>query len=713
MNSIKRWLAPPVFKGDEEKTRQASLINLIVVATLALMLILVVGSLVAGNTPIRILVIDLFLGWAITLLVRRWLHRGRVTLARHGIIVFGFVFLIWVIASIGTIRGPTAALFVFWVLMTGLLFGRRGILIGAPVASLAILGLIVAENAMWLRQPFQGVGLSQWITFTTLFGFTGGLTNYVMQRTQVALTRAEYEIEQRKQVEAALKDSEQRYRTLVEWTPEPLAVHRNRTLVYVNPACAELFGAASAQEVIGTSILNRIHPNHIESALQREQYFLKHGATPRAQQKFIKMDGTPIDVEVQSTSILYDGMPAVHAVLRDVTDRIAIEVELKVAKSKAENASRAKSRFLASASHDLRQPAHALGMFVARLSKMPNNAQTAQLVAGLETSVSTMQDMLDRFFDISRLDEEGTEITTGVFPIEGIFNQLRLSFSNVASDKGLRLRLRPSPAWVRSEPNLLHRILLNLVGNAIRYTQHGTVLVAARPTRDGTQLRIEVRDSGIGIDAQHHDEIFQEFFQVDNPQRDRAKGFGVGLNIVARACRLLNHPLSIRSALGCGTCFSVLVPIAPPAHSQAESLPDDATTMGELDGLSILLIEDDVLVTAGLSALLKAWGCKVAVANNARMACEMARQGKVCDIIVSDFRLGGGDNGIDAIRMLREIASQQTAACLMTGDTDPQIKKQAQAAGITLLLKPVRPAKLRSLLRRLMAEDQSDRADLT
>ena len=712
MNSIKRWLAPPVFAGDEEKTRQASLINLIVNSTLVLLLVLVAASLIAGNTPLGILVLDLSFWCAAILLLRCWLQSGKVTLARVGIVLFGFVFLIWIIVSIGTIRTPTASYFVFWVLMASVLFGRRGILISTPAASLAVLGLIVAENAGWLRPPYQGVGLTQWITFTALFGFTSGLIYYVMQRTQVALDRAENEIEQRKQAEAALRESERRYRTMVEWTPEPIAVHRNRTLIYVNPACVELFGAASAHDIIGTPILDRIHPAYIADSLRRERYFLEHGATPRTQQKFIKMDGSAIDIEIQSTSILFDGLPAVHAALRDVTERNAIESQLKVARSKAENSNRAKSRFLASASHDLRQPAHAVGMFVARLSKASHDEPTMQLVAGLESSISAMQDMLDRFFDISRLDEDGTPVVATVFPIEGIFDQLRLSFSNVASDKGLRLRLRPSRAWVRSEPNLLHRILLNLVGNAIRYTQHGTVLVAARPTMDGTQLRIEVRDSGIGIEAQHHDEIFQEFFQVDNPQRDRAKGFGVGLNIVDRACRLLNHPLSIRSALGRGSCFSVLVPMAPPDYD-AQLVPAEAATSAELDGVSILLIEDDVLVTQGLSALLTEWGCKVTAAHDARMAYERYRQDGTADIIISDFRLGHGDNGIDAIRRLQKMASRPTAACLMTGDMDVRIREQAQAAGVSLLLKPVRPAKLRSLLRRLVAESQTERVDLT
>ncbi len=221
--------------------------------------------------------------------------------------------------------------------------------------------------------------------------------------------------------------------------------------------------------------------------------------------------------------------------MRDVTERHAIEAQLQVAKLKAENASLEKSRFLAAASHDLRQPAHALGMFVTRLVELPHDAETALLVERMDASVRAMQDMLDGFFDLSRLDSGASQITQFAFPIEPIFERLRSSFASEASAKQLRLRVRPSPAWIQSDPSLIKRILLNLVSNALRYTPRGTVLIASRPTHDGRHLRIEVRDSGIGIAAEHHEAIFHEFFLVNNPEPNRAKGLGVGLNIVERA----------------------------------------------------------------------------------------------------------------------------------------------------------------------------------
>jgi hypothetical protein len=184
MNAIARWLAPPVFEGDEEKTRQASLVNMIGIACIAFTLVVMVGALLGGKTPISTLIIDL-VACGLILQILRWLRRGRVTLARIGIVVFGLVYLTGVTASIGTIRTPTAAIFVFWVLMTGLLFDLRGILLGTVAASLAVWGLIVAENAGWLRRPFQGVGVTQWVTFTALFVFTSGLTSVVSQRSHI------------------------------------------------------------------------------------------------------------------------------------------------------------------------------------------------------------------------------------------------------------------------------------------------------------------------------------------------------------------------------------------------------------------------------------------------------------------------------------------------------------------------------------------------
>lgn len=823
MKAIMRWLAPPVFEGDEEKTRQAMLVNLIGIMCIAFALVVMTGALFGRNTPTSTLIIDL-VACAMILQFLHWLRNGRVTLARAGLVIFGLVYITGVTASIGTIRTPTAAIFVFWVLMTGLLFDLRGILIGTIAASLAVLGLIVAENGGWLRQPSYEVGLTQWVTFTALFGFTSGLTYYIIRGTKGALSLAEREIEQRKQVEAALKESAQRYRTLVEWTLDPIAVHRDGKTLYVNPAAIKLFGAASASDLVGKSLLDRVHPDdhqitlarvknlveigqqsplfeqkllrldgtvmdaevqgmiisydgrpavevairdvterkRVEAALRESEQryrtlvqwtpeplvvcrgdsilyvnpaaveifgagsasdlvgsamidrihpdsrlaaaslvrdFADHGLnSPMMVQKLLRLDGTVMDVEVRGTAISYDGEPARQTSIRDITEHKAIAAALEAARLKAENASQAKSRFLASASHDLRQPAHALGLFVARLAQLPHDAQTRHLVDSMDASVRAMQDMLDGFFDISRLDSEQAQISRVAFPIEGIFGQLRDSFASAAGDKGLRLRFRPTKAWVESDPGLLHRILLNLVSNAVRYTQQGGILVACRPTQDDTQLRIEVRDSGVGIAAQHHEEIFQEFFQVENPERDRDKGLGVGLSIVDRACRLLNHPLSMRSAPGSGTRFTLTVPLAP---ARPDGSYEDATILAakvEFNGLRVLLIEDDALGRVGLASLLTSWGCSVTEAEGAKAACELHRGDQAPDIIISDFRLGGGFNGIEAVDMLSAIAGRRIAACLISGDTDANVNQQAKTAGLTLLQKPVRPAKLRSLL---------------
>lgn len=204
VTSIKRWLAPPVFEGAEEKTRQASLINMVCITSLAFTLAVMVGALIGGKTPVSTLIIDLA-ACAVTLQFRHWLRSGRVMLARVGMVIFGLVFITAVTANIGTIRTPTAAILLFWVLMTGLIFDRRGIVIGTIAASMAVLGLIVAENAGWLRQPFYDVGVTQWVTFTALFGFTSGLTYYINQGTKSALALARKEIEQRKQAEQSLK----------------------------------------------------------------------------------------------------------------------------------------------------------------------------------------------------------------------------------------------------------------------------------------------------------------------------------------------------------------------------------------------------------------------------------------------------------------------------------------------------------------------------
>ena len=372
---------------------------------------------------------------------------------------------------------------------------------------------------------------------------------------------------------------------------------------------------------------------------------------------------------------------------------------LRLGKVQADAAVLAKSRFLAAASHDLRQPAHALGMFVARLSQLPNDPQTRELVAGVDASVRALQEMLDAFFDYSRLDSESMQVQLTAFPIADVFSQLRSGFAGTAAEKGLRLRIRRSDAWVTSDPVLLHRVFLNLVSNAIQYTNQGSVLLTCRINGARTHACIQVWDSGIGIAEIHHARIFEEFFQVKNEARDRAKGLGIGLSIVDRLCRVLGHGLSLRSRLGAGTRFTMMVPLALAQVRNTPGPVPELPVANELESLEVLLIEDDELGSAALSGLLRSWGCKVSVAGDAQQACQRLKQSPVPDFVVSDYRLPGGENGLDAVRRLREAAGRNIAACIISGDMDARLGQEALAAGLPLLRKPVRPAKLRSILR--------------
>ena len=400
---------------------------------------------------------------------------------------------------------------------------------------------------------------------------------------------------------------------------------------------------------------------------------------------------------------------------RDELDQriAAATLALRLRTDEAEAATLAKSRFLTAASHDLRQPAQALGLFVARLSQLPHPESTRQLVGHLEASVQALQDLLDGLLDLSRLDADAVQVQLRPFALTDVFNPIRVGMTPVAADKGLRLHLRPTDAWVMSDLALLHRIVLNLVSNAVRYTERGGVLVACRLIAGGQRARIEVWDSGVGIAPAHQEAIFTEFYQIGNRERDRGKGMGLGLNIVERTARLLGYKIRICSRLGRGTRFSLELPLVSPALAAQQFVESQSQTFDDLDGLLVLVVEDDALAREGLARLLESWGCKVCVADGLSTTLQEVSAGFVPDVIVSDYRLRGGENGIDTINAVRAACGQPIAACLISGDTDPTLMQDAKAAGLALLHKPVRPAKLRSLLRGLArSRTQSDGVDL-
>ena len=498
-----------------------------------------------------------------------------------------------------------------------------------------------------------------------------------------------------------MRASEMNYRTLIHWTPQPIAVHRGEKFLYLNPAAVELFGARLAQDLIGTPVLERIAPGFRPMALARQRHFEEHGTTPLAEQQFLKVDGSIIDVEVQSTSIAYDGEQAAHLALHDISERKRSEAELHKAMSLAEDASRAKSRFLAAASHDLRQPTHAMGMFVARLGQLPHDAETRDLIDKLETSVQVMRDLLDGLLDVSRLDAMAVPVQIQAFPLADLFDKLAQPLSLIAAEKGLRLRIRPTSVWLQSDPALLYQILYNLLSNALRYSVEGGVLLACRVRLGTRQARIEVWDTGLGIAPEHQQVIFTEFYQVGNVERDRGKGLGLGLNIVQRTAALLQHPLQMWSKPGVGSRFSVEVPLAAAGAIEYRH-PEPAQPLVALENLVVMVIEDDALARESLVGLIEAWRAVAVAAEGLEDALTYLEAGVVPDLIISDYRLRDGENGIDVLHRLRRQAGRVVPACLISGDTDPALLLAARQAGLTLLHKPVRPAKLRSLIARLI-----------
>lgn len=378
----------------------------------------------------------------------------------------------------------------------------------------------------------------------------------------------------------------------------------------------------------------------------------------------------------------------------------SVTQELRLKKEQAESATLAKSRFLAAASHDLRQPSHALGLFVARLGQLPMDAQMRQLVDSLQVTVQAMQDLLDSLLDLSRLDSGNVAVRMEAIDLNALLDALRSAMQTMAETKGLRLRIRPTRLWVYSDAMLLQRMLMNLVTNAIRYTEQGSVLVVCRAHGAGG-LRIEVWDSGIGIAAEHHEDIFKEFYQLARQAGDHHLGLGLGLHIVQRSAALLGHQIALRSNLGCGTRFTIVL---QQAAAQSHPLVTERLgTPGDLHGMRVLLIEDNPHAREAVHALLESWGCQVFQASTYAETLQHVPTWGVPDVILSDYQLGAGATGIDCIAAVRSQAQANVPACLLSGETHEDFLQAAKAAELPVLHKPVRPAKLRSLLRHLRA----------
>ena len=373
---------------------------------------------------------------------------------------------------------------------------------------------------------------------------------------------------------------------------------------------------------------------------------------------------------------------------------------LQNAKSDAERANKAKSVFLASASHDLRQPLNAMQMYIAALQSKVKDKEILRIIEDINSvSISTAR-LLNALLDVSELEVGAIKPRHEIFSVNNILISIFQSFLPLAKDKELDFRIVPSSLYVESDPALLERILGNFMSNAIRYTDKGSVLIGCR--RKGSKVSIEVWDTGCGISDDQMSLIYEDFYQVENKERDRGKGLGLGLALAKRLSYSLDHRIDSKSSLGRGSCFSVRVDLA---ENKADKNKDEIfMNIMNLSGINILLIEDDIDVLKATKQLLESWGCNVKTARNKDEVMNLINEDpyKNPDIILADNRLPGDASGIDITYLIQEKLQTSIPCVIMTGDVERSHVQGIIDQGFPVLLKPIQPAKFRAMLSHLI-----------
>ncbi|MBS0343120.1 MAG: hybrid sensor histidine kinase/response regulator, partial [Proteobacteria bacterium] len=352
-----------------------------------------------------------------------------------------------------------------------------------------------------------------------------------------------------------------------------------------------------------------------------------------------------------------------------------------------------RARIFAAANHDLRQPMHALSMFVASLS--PSQPPQPQTLRFMQDSVDALRTSVDALLDIAQSDGEGTKVRLHAVPLAPLLQALHGRFAADAAAKGLRLRLVPTQAVLHADARVLSRLLADLVDNAIKYTPRGTVLVAARRRRiEGREAwRIEVRDSGLGIAESLREQVFEPFFQADNPGRDRRRGLGLGLSLVASMARMLHSRIELRSEPGRGSTFSLTLPAARASKAAAAQARVAANDAGDLPK-RVLVLDDEEPVRLAMHALLRGWGHEVALAAHPHEAWQLPGD---FDLLLGDLRLGSGLSGLAAAQALHAVGKVRQVV-ILTGETDTAHRTEVELAGFPILYKPADAQALRAVL---------------
>jgi two-component system, sensor histidine kinase len=413
-----------------------------------------------------------------------------------------------------------------------------------------------------------------------------------------------------------------------------------------------------------------------------------------------RKDGSEFPVEISLSPFRTAHGLLVSSAIRDISERKAVEAELVRARKEAESANRAKSAFLAAASHDLRQPLQTLSLVNAALVRLtPAGTRAAESVALQEQAIRSMSELLNALLDISKLESGAIKPDVRDFSVQAIFERLRAQFQSHADAKGVALLLDDCYDVVHTDPTLLEQVLQNLVANAIRYTERGQVHL--RCPESGDTVHIEVLDTGPGIPDSERERIFEEFYQIPQPSGQRREGLGLGLSIVRRVAALLGHSLEIDSAPGGGSRFKIVV---PKGKSDPSASAVATTRVEAQPGAGVVLVIDDEPAVADATAmLLEVFGYRTLLASGITEALERVRTSvQAPDVMISDFHLGA-ETGEGAIEAVRQAIGRTIPAVLITGDTSTAGATLADGiAACELLSKPVDSDRLLEVLARLV-----------
>lgn len=386
--------------------------------------------------------------------------------------------------------------------------------------------------------------------------------------------------------------------------------------------------------------------------------------------------------------------------LRLSFENITLIKELKQQKRQAEDANIAKSKFLAAASHDLRQPLYALSLFTGILDQKTIDEECRGIVDKIKTSVAALESLFNSLLDISRLDAGVIKPNIINFRLDELILQIANENKARAESKGLSFHINTGDQVVESDPVLLGIVIRNIVSNAIRYTEKGEVRLSCLKLDDSNSTRITIADTGIGIAPDQHQQIFREYYQINNPQRDREKGLGLGLAIVKRILDILHVPLYFESTLGKGTVFSMCVRHG--LATQVAAIQNKSSHNIVAISKNILVIDDESTIREAIELLLTGWGCKVITcADGQQASAAILHDHFKPDIIITDYRLTNCKTGVDIIADLQALLDKPVPGIIITGDTAPEVLREATASGYQLLNKPVKPLKLKTLLTRL------------